>query len=183
MLFRSDAYYVLNAFGLLGHFQEREQFLNYLLDVAGGAPNLDLAPLYRVDGSRKVDESMLEHWPGFGGEGPVRVGNAAVEHLQHDIYGEMVLALTPIFLDERLASDRSPMVLQLMEALTQKAIAVAGTPDAGIWEYRTEWKPQTFSSLMCWAAADRMANIASRHAPHHELEFREAAEQIGRAHV
>ncbi len=44
-----------------------------------------------------------------------------------------------------------------------RPIAVAGTPDAGIWEYRTEWQPQTFSSLMCWAAADRMANVAAPH--------------------
>src|SRR5262249_38813022 len=83
-----DAYYVLNAFGLLGHFEEREQFLNYLLDVAGGAQDLNLAPLYRVDGSRKLEESILDHWPGFGGEGPVRVGNAAAVHAQHDIFGE-----------------------------------------------------------------------------------------------
>ena len=175
-----DAYYVLNAFGLLGHFEEREQFLNYLLDVAGGAEDLNLAPLYRVDGSKKLDESVLDHWPGFGGEGPVRVGNAAAAHAQHDIFGEMVLALAPIYLDERLSADRSPAVMNLIENLTRKAIRVAGTPDAGIWEYRTEWKPQTFSSLMCWAAADRMALVAGRHAPAHEIEFREAAERIRR---
>ncbi len=46
-----DSYYVLNAFGLLGQFEEREQFVQYLLNVAGGAPGLNLAPLYRVDGS------------------------------------------------------------------------------------------------------------------------------------
>ena len=69
----------------------------------------------------------------------------------------MVLALTPIFLDERMSAERSPAALQLIEGLARKAISLAGVPDAGIWEYRTEWKPQTFSSLMCWAAADRMA--------------------------
>ncbi|MEQ1946089.1 MAG: glycoside hydrolase family 15 protein [Bryobacteraceae bacterium] len=173
-----DAYYVLNAFGLLGHFEEREQFLNYLLDVAGAAKDLNLAPLYRVDGSSQLEESILAHWPGYGGEGPVRVGNAAAEHAQHDIFGEMVLALTPIYLDERLSAERSPTVLRLIENLARKAIQVAGSPDAGIWEYRTEWKPQTFSSLMCWAAADRMTTIARHHAPSHELEFREAAERI-----
>ena len=77
----------------------------------------------------------------------------------------MVLALTPVFLDERFSAERSPATLELLERLARKAIAVAGTPDAGIWEYRTEWKPQTFSSLMCWAAADRMARVAARHAP------------------
>ncbi len=173
-----DSYYVLSAFGLLGQFEEREQFVRYLLNVAGGAPALTLAPLYRVDGSADLEESILTNWPGYNGEGPVRIGNAAALHSQHDIYGEMVLALTPIFLDERMSAERSPAALRLMEGMARKAISLAGVPDAGIWEYRTEWKPQTFSSLMCWAAADRMAGIAERHEPAHATEFRSAADRI-----
>ena len=106
-----DSYYVLNAFGLLGQFEEREQFVQYLLNVAGGAPGLNLAPLYRVDGSQNLEESILENWPGYNGEKPVRIGNAAALHSQNDIYGEMVLALTPIFLDERMSAERSPAAL------------------------------------------------------------------------
>ena len=173
-----DSYYVLNAFGLLGQFEEREQFVQYLLNVAGGAPGLNLAPLYRVDGQQNLDESILENWPGYNGEVPVRVGNAAARHLQNDIYGELVLALAPIFLDERMSAGRSPAALELIEGLARKAISMAGVPDAGIWEYRTEWKPQTFSSLMCWAAADRMAAIEDRHAPDRAAGFREAAARI-----
>ena len=173
-----DSYYVLNAFGLLGQFEEREQFIQYLLNVAGGAPGLNLAPLYGVDGSQNLEESILESWPGYNGDGPVRIGNAAAQHSQNDIYGEMVLALTPIFLDERMSAERSAAALQLIEGLARKAISLAGVPDAGIWEYRTEWKPQTFSSLMCWAAADRMAGIADRHAPADAGEFRAAADRI-----
>ena len=173
-----DSYYVLNAFGLLGQFEEREQFVQYLLNIADSAPELNMAPLYRVDGSPNLEESILENWPGYNGERPVRIGNAAALHSQHDIYGEMVLALTPIFLDERMSAERSPAALRLLEGLTRKAISLAGIPDAGIWEYRTEWKPQTFSSLMCWAAADRMAGIAERQRSSHASEFHEAAERI-----
>jgi len=173
-----DAYYVIGAFRLLGHFEEREHFIEYLLNVASSAPDLKLAPLYRVDGNSDLEERVLDAWPGFGGEGPVRVGNGAARHSQNDIFGEMVLALTPIFLDERFSAERSKAALALIERLARKAIAVAGAPDAGIWEYRTEWKPQTFSSLMCWAAADRMARVAARHAPGVELEFRGAAARI-----
>jgi GH15 family glucan-1,4-alpha-glucosidase len=90
----------------------------------------------------------------------------------------MVLALAPIFLDERFSAERSPAALNLIERLARKAISVAGQPDAGIWEYRTEWKPQTFSNLMCWAAADRMARVAATQVPNREQEFRLAAEQI-----
>jgi len=173
-----DSYYVLNAFGLLGQFEEREQFVQFLLNVAGGSPGLNLAPLYRVDGSQNLEEAVLDNWPGYNGEQPVRIGNAAALHSQHDIYGEMVLALTPIFLDERMSAERSPAALRLIEELARKAISLAGVPDAGIWEYRTEWKPQTFSSLMCWAAADRMARIADRHEPARAAEFHAAAARI-----
>jgi GH15 family glucan-1,4-alpha-glucosidase len=173
-----DAYYVLAAFRRLGHFEERERFISFLLDIAGGNPNLDLAPLYRIDGSSDLDESILTNWPGMGGEGPVRLGNAAALHQQHDVFGEMVLALAPIFIDDRFSEERSRAALDLLERLTRKAISVVGKPDAGIWEYRTEWKPQTFSSLMCWAAADRMSVVAARHHPEVRGEFAEAADRI-----
>jgi len=173
-----DAYYALGAFRLLGHFEERERFVQYLLNVAASAPDLALSPLYDVAGTSELDERILPDWPGYGGEGPVRVGNAAARHTQNDIYGEMVLALAPIFLDERFHAERSRASLELLGRLARKAISVVGNPDAGIWEYRTEWKTQTFSSLMCWAAADRMALIAAKHAPASEQEFRGAAGMI-----
>jgi GH15 family glucan-1,4-alpha-glucosidase len=173
-----DAYYALGAFGMLGRFEERESFITYLLNIAAAKPDLDLQPLYRVDGSTQLEERILHDWRGFNGDGPVRIGNGAASHTQNDIFGEMVLALTPIFLDDRFKAERSAATLDLIGRLACKAIAVAGTPDAGIWEYRTEWKPQTFSSLMCWAAADRMAMVSARHLPSREAEFRTAALNI-----
>ncbi len=175
-----DAYYALDAFRLLGQFEEREQFVEFLLNVASAAEGGNLSPLYRVDGGTDLDERVLTQWPGYLGEGPVRVGNAAAAQTQHDVYGEMVLALAPIFLDDRFHQDRSVTTRRLLAQLSRKAIAVAGIPDAGIWEYRKEWQPQTFSSLMCWAAADRMATIARRDAPDESAEFRAAAERIHR---
>jgi GH15 family glucan-1,4-alpha-glucosidase len=173
-----DAFYALGAFRLIGHFEEREQFLHFLLNVVASSPDLELAPLYRIDGKTDLAERILDDWPGFEGEKPVRVGNAAAAHKQHDVFGEMVLALTPLFLDARFREQVTPQVLDLVTQLTRKAISVAGKPDAGIWEYRAEWRPQTFSSLMCWAAADRMGRIAERHRPSDAPEFVQAAEQI-----
>ena len=173
-----DAYYVLDALRLLGHFEEREQFIRFLLDVAANAPALNLRPLYRIDGSSDLNERILPNWAGFNGDGPVRVGNAAALHDQHDVFGEMVLALAPIYMDDRFSLERRPATLDLIEGLARKAISVAGTPDAGIWEVRKSWEPQTFSSLMCWAGADRMARIAERHRPANAMEFRTAAETL-----
>jgi GH15 family glucan-1,4-alpha-glucosidase len=170
-----DAYYSLGAFRLLGQFEEREHFVNYLFDVAGGAPDLRLAPLYRVDGGSDLKERVLESWPGYEGHRPVRVGNAAAEHTQNDIFGEMVLALAPVYLDERFQAERSSQAFDLLTRLARRAVEVAGSPDAGIWEYRTSWKPQTFSTLMCWAGADRMAQVSRLHRPELTGEFEKAA--------
>jgi GH15 family glucan-1,4-alpha-glucosidase len=173
-----DSYYTLGAFQLLGHFEEREQFLQFLINVASSAPDLDLAPLYRIDGKTDLGELVLDDWPGYAGEKPVRVGNAAALHKQLDVFGEMVLALTPLFLDARFREQVTPPVLDLVTRLARRAVSVAGQPDAGIWEFRDEWRPQTFSSLMCWAAADRMSRIARLHQPSIAEEFAVAATKI-----
>jgi len=173
-----DAYYTLGAFRHLGHFEEREQFLQYLLNIASAAPGLELAPLYRIDCKTDLEESIQPHWAGYLGQQPVRVGNAAAVHQQYDVFGEMVLALTPLFLDARFRDQVTPPVLDLVTRLARRAIAVAGKPDAGIWEFRSEWRPQTFSSLMCWAAADRMTRIAAAHRPEDVQEFALAAARI-----
>jgi GH15 family glucan-1,4-alpha-glucosidase len=173
-----DSYYVLGALRLLGHFEERERFVQFLLDVTASAPDLALRPLYRVDGRCDLSEAMLPDWPGFEGHGPVRVGNQAAEHVQNDVFGELVLALAPVFLDQRFRAEQTPAVLDLLVRLARRGIVAAGTPDAGIWEYRTAWQPQTFSSLMGWAAADRMRAVATRHAAALAPEFAAAAERI-----
>lgn len=173
-----DAYYTVDAFRLLGQFFEREHFVNYLLNVAGAHPELKLAPLYSVSGHLPIEEHIVEHWAGFNGEGPVRVGNAAATHDQHDIFGELVLALAPIFFDERFSAERTPATLDLLLRLAERGVALAGKPDTGIWEFRTGPTAQTFSSLMCWAAADRAAMVAERVLPEREAEFREAAARI-----
>jgi GH15 family glucan-1,4-alpha-glucosidase len=174
-----DAYFVLGAFEMLGHFEEREQFLHYLITVASSAPDLELAPLYRVDATADLTEVILDDWDGYEGNKPVRTGNGAVSQVQNDIYGELVLSLIPVFLDERFRSDQTPALLDLLTRLTRKAIAVAGRPDAGIWEYRHPTVGQhTFSVLMSWAAADRMCLVADKHAPELLAEFRAAADKL-----
>jgi GH15 family glucan-1,4-alpha-glucosidase len=173
-----DAYYVIDAFRLLGQFDEREQFINYLLNIVGGHEDLTLSPLYSITGQRPVEEHFATGWAGFNGDGPVRVGNAAMAHQQNDIFGELVLALSPIFFDERFSAERTPATLDLLMRLAGRAVEVAGTPDTGIWEFRTAPTPQTFSSLMCWAAADRAAAVAARYQPASEAHFRDAADRI-----
>ena len=97
-----------------------------------------------------------------------------------DVYGETALSLVPVFLDERFRDERSDAALELVVRLARKAVLVAGTPDAGIWEYRSEWTPQTFSTLMSWAAADRVAAVLERRATGSGAEL---AAQASRLHA
>lgn len=176
-----DAYFVLAAFDALGHFEEREQFLHYLLTVAATADDFELAPLYSIDATPLPPETTQAAWRGYEGSVPVRSGNEAAEQVQNDIYGELVLALVPLFLDERFRHDQTKATLDLLVRLARKAIAVAveGRPDAGIWEYRHPTTgAHTFSVLMSWAAADRMALVAARHVPQLVPEFRAAADAL-----
>jgi GH15 family glucan-1,4-alpha-glucosidase len=173
-----DAAYVLAALRQLGHFEERDHFVRYLLNIVGDTTDFHFSPLYRVDGTSDLDEHIVEGWPGFANDGPVRVGNGAAVHTQNDVFGELVLALSPLYLDHRFADERTKESLDLLDRLAEKAVTVVGQPDAGIWEYRTEWKPQTFSTLMCWAAANRMATITARHAPSRRARFEDAAARI-----
>ncbi|MBI2839567.1 MAG: glycoside hydrolase family 15 protein [Acidobacteria bacterium] len=173
-----DAYHVVGAFRNLGQFEEREQFIQYLFNIVAANPTLDLAPLYRIDGTCDLEEKILREWAGFENQQPVRIGNAAVAQKQNDIFGELVLALAPVFLDERFRAEQTPLTLDLLDRIAQRAVAVSSTPDAGIWEYRGPGRPQTFSNVMCWAAADRMARVAEKHRPEKAFEYQAAAERI-----
>ena len=151
--------------------------MHFLLGVAAGSRDLALRPLYPATGAA-TSEIDPRRVAGNEGHGPVRVGNQAAEHVQNDVFGELVLALAPVFLDQRFRAEQTQEVLELLVRLARKGVALAGQPDAGIWEYRTVPRPQTFSSLMAWAGADRMRVVAARHAPALEAEFGEAAARL-----
>jgi GH15 family glucan-1,4-alpha-glucosidase len=154
-----DAAFVVEALRRLGHLQEGEQFLNFLRDVAEGGP---LQPLYGIGGERELDEHMLEHLAGFGNNGHVRIGNAAVEQRQNDLMGELVLCLETLLTDPRIVDEHSARFTPLLERLVEQAIEAAPTPDTSIWEFRTLLGHHTFSRGMCAVAIERGARLAAR---------------------
>ena len=99
-----DAYFTLNAFERLGHSEEMERFLEYLRNLAEENEGV-LQPAYRINGDSDAEERVLEHLSGFNGDGPVRIGNQAFEHVQNDVYGEMVLGVSRLFLDARFVGE------------------------------------------------------------------------------
>ncbi|HTL11487.1 MAG TPA: glycoside hydrolase family 15 protein [Bdellovibrionota bacterium] len=157
-----DAYFVINVLNRLGHFEEMEKFIQFLHNIVSARPGAGLQPVYGIGGETELTERELPWLNGFGGMGPVRVGNAAYAHAQHDVYGEMVLAMAPLFFDSRLHRIDLRRAYAEVRGLVDQAVAAFEKPDSGIWEFRTEQKHYVFSKLMCWAAVDRGVRIGER---------------------
>ncbi len=159
-----DAYFVLTAFQNLGHYEEMEGFLRFLLNIAERHECSDekLSPVYKLDLSLPLPELIHDHWRGFQESTPVRSNNQAAEHIQNDVYGEMVMALAPIYFDERFHHLRTKEHERLMAKLGRLCAKNISKPDAGLWELRNGWQEHSFSNLMCWAGLDRIRRIKER---------------------
>ncbi len=176
-----DAYYVVNALNRLGTTHTMERYLDYLVNVVAGTPGGRIQPVYGINGRARLDEREIDSLPGYRGVGPVRIGNQAYEQVQHDVYGSAILAVAHVFFDRRLVHRGDEGLFRRLEPLGELAYAVYNRADAGLWELRGALRVHTFSSVMCWAACDRLARIAS------ELGLGERAsywrERAARMHV
>jgi GH15 family glucan-1,4-alpha-glucosidase len=155
-----DAYFTLNALERLGHSEEMERFLEYLRNIAEEGEGV-LKPAYRINGSSDAPERELEHLSGYNGDGPVRIGNQAFEHVQNDVYGEMVLAVSRLFLDTRFVGEIPPLTaVEIVQDLLDQIEARLEEPDAGLWEFRGRTRLHCFSVLMHWAGSRRAVEVA-----------------------
>jgi len=155
-----DAFFVVRALNSLSEVGTMEDYLRWLNDVMRGAGGGHVQPLYGIGLERELPESVLTHLAGYRGMGPVRVGNQAAEHFQHDVYGNIVLGAAQAFHDHRLFRRADASDFVLLESMGEQAWLLHNQPDAGMWELRTRSRIHTSSSLMCWAACDRLAKIA-----------------------
>lgn len=154
-----DAYFTLQALNRLGQFEEMEAFVTYLRNIVETAGDR-LQPVYGISGKADLRETILTHLSGFRGHAPVRIGNQAYEHLQHDIYGEMIMSISPLFLDARFVMDQTTLPRSVLAKLLRGIELYVEAHDAGLWEYRGIAQLHTFSTLMHWAGAGRAAEIA-----------------------
>jgi GH15 family glucan-1,4-alpha-glucosidase len=157
-----DAYFVVNALNRLGTTHTMERYLRYLVNLVAGSPDGTLQPVYGIDGNVRLEEREIKTLAGYRGMGPVRVGNQAYTQIQHDVYGSAILAVAHVFFDQRLTQRGDAALFQRLEPLGEAAIRVYDQPDAGLWELRGTRRIHTFSSVMCWAACDRLALIAQK---------------------
>jgi GH15 family glucan-1,4-alpha-glucosidase len=157
-----DAYYTVQALNRLGAADILEGYLVYLRNIIDATPSGRIQPLYGVGMEPILQEAEVTSLPGYRGMGPIRVGNQAHEHHQHDVYGQIVLSTAQAFYDTRLFRPAAIDDFYALESVGERAFAVYEKPDAGLWEFRTKASVHTYSTLMCWAACDRLANAGEK---------------------
>jgi GH15 family glucan-1,4-alpha-glucosidase len=89
-----DTYFTVQALNRLGATRTMEGYLRFIQNLTA-TPPLRLQPCYGIDGDKELVETIVPHLAGYRGMGPVRVGNAAYEQVQHDVYGASILSVTP----------------------------------------------------------------------------------------
>ena len=157
-----DAFFVVRALNSLAAVRTLENYFRWIMNIVDDVNAGHIQPVFGIALERKLTERTIDHLPGYRGMGPVRVGNQAHEHFQHDTYGNLILAAAPAFFDTRLFMTPGAADFAKLEVIGERAFQLYDKPDAGIWELRSRARIHTSSSLMCWAACDRLAKIADR---------------------
>lgn len=159
---RDASFSVYSLLGL-GFRQEAAAFAGWLRDRVQEQAGTNTGPLnimYRIDGSSDLNEEILEHWEGYRGSSPVRIGNGAADQLQLDIYGEAIDSL--YFADQRgIQAGHAGWqhVSRLLDWLSENW----DQPEEGIWETRGGRENFTYGRLMSWVALDRGIRLATAH--------------------
>jgi GH15 family glucan-1,4-alpha-glucosidase len=154
-----DATFTLFAMMNAGFIAEARAWRNWLLRAVAGDP-ANAQILYGVAGERRIDERELDWLPGYMGSLPVRIGNAAHEQFQLDVYGEVMDALHQARIDGLPADDHA---WSLQQAVMEFLEGAWDRPDEGIWEVRGPRRHFTHSKVLAWVAFDRAVDTVERY--------------------
>lgn len=146
-----DTYYTLNAFNHIGHFEELEKYFQFIQNIILNEQQR-IQPVYSITGRKKLTEIIID-LEGYLGNQPVRIGNEAHIHIQNDIYGQVLVSLLPLFVDERLNIHGHKRSLPLVNWLLQRIEETMDEPDAGIWEFRNTLQHHCYTFLFHWAGS------------------------------
>lgn len=150
-----DSTYTLFGLHALGKFEELERYMLFLKKICRRR-NDHLQIMFGIRGEKKLDERVLEHLEGYRGSRPVRVGNAAYDQFQLDVYGEVIDSVH-IW---RRYGEMTEGMWSLTRSLVEEVIRLWRLPDLGVWEFRTGPKHFVFSKVMAWVALDRAIRAA-----------------------
>lgn len=153
-----DAYYILNALNNLGHFEEAEHYFQFIANIAE-LESGRYSPLYTVTGKNDFKEDIID-LEGYKGNTPVRVGNQAVEHIQNDIYGQVLLSLIPLYVDRRCIYQNRLDPTSFINNILDKIAMTIDEADAGIWEFRNIAQKHCYTNLFQWAGCQAAIKVA-----------------------
>jgi GH15 family glucan-1,4-alpha-glucosidase len=165
-----DAAFSLYALLRLGFTGEAKAFVAWLTTCMRNADDGEEGPLrvlYSIDGDPILPEHTLDHWEGYRGSRPVRVGNNAAGQRQLDIYGELI---DSIYLFNKYSVGISHDSWTDLCTIVDWLLEHWDTTDAGIWETRVGRQHHTYSRLMCWVAVERMIRMARQRGLPGDLE-------------
>lgn len=169
-----DSTFALWGLYTIGLEREADDFFYFLGDVCSN--NADLQVMYGVGGETDLQERTLDQLTGYDGARPVRVGNAAVQQQQNDVWGAV---LDSVYLHAKSRDQLPESLWPVLKRQVEQALKHWREPDRGLWEVRGE--PQHFvsSKMMCWVAADRGARLARMHdEPEYARQWQRAADEI-----
>jgi GH15 family glucan-1,4-alpha-glucosidase len=153
-----DTYYTLHGFKSIGHFEEVEKYFNYIHNIISRSGDR-ISPLYTVTGETVKSVVNLDA-EGYLGNHPVRIGNDASRQVQNDVYGQVLISLLPLFIDQRLNFYDPPRILSLVTWLLDRISATLDEPDAGLWEFGEIEQSHCYTMLFHWAGARAGYKIA-----------------------
>src|SRR5262249_27420756 len=131
-----DAYFTVNALNRLGATRTMEHFVRFLLNTALNDGVNFLHPLYPITHRASIEEHIATALAGFRGMGPVRVGNAAADQHQYDVFGWVILSAAQLFWDWRVTAMGDVNLYRRLKGIGDMAHEYALAADAGVWEYR-----------------------------------------------
>ena len=153
-----DSTFTLLALTNGGYFDEAAAWQDWLLRALAGSPD-QVQIMYGLKGERQLVEWEIDWLSGYENSSPVRIGNAASEQVQLDIYGEM---LDSFFHAQRSMRCHSEANFRVLVLLLEHLEKVWQQPDEGIWETRGGKQQFTYSKVMAWVAFDRAVMLAER---------------------
>ncbi|THE63233.1 glycoside hydrolase family 15 protein [Salinadaptatus halalkaliphilus] len=153
-----DAGFTVQALMNLGTADEANAYFDWFMDLCRADEPAAIQPLYGLHGEANLEERELDHFEGYRGSHPVRIGNGAAEQRQHDIYGELLLAVDEI---RQHGRDLTDTEWTRIRGIVDYVREIWDQPDAGIWEVRGEDQHFVYSKVLCWVALDRGIAIAT----------------------
>jgi GH15 family glucan-1,4-alpha-glucosidase len=152
-----DTFYTLAALRNIGHGQEMAEYAHYIENLPVSAEGR-YQPLYSISTNPDIDEKELP-LRGYQQNGPVRVGNQAREHIQNDVYGQILVSLMPLYTDNRFIGNGYETNSQLINNLLNQIEKTMDEPDAGLWEFRNISQQHCYTFLFHWAGAKAAIQI------------------------